>query len=305
MSTPSIVRPRLRADVPLIWRSDGRLQVGIGARSRTLSGADVTEPLIRWLRRIDGTREWVQLRRDADDLGVDGEAAERVLRTLHGAGAIDDAAVMPDGLRWASRAERDAAFPDLAAAAFAYGSCETASVVIDRRMARSIGVTGDGVLADTIRRLLQDSGMRSDGTDLVVLADSPHPWVVEESAHWVAPHLHVAAYGDAGQVGPLVVPGRTSCLRCAHLHRRDRDPDWPLIALQLAEALRRSPVLPIDRLLAHAIAARAVLLVRRWADDPLAVAAWGNRVVEVHLPDGDHVHRPAPAHPLCGCRWTG
>lgn len=34
-------------------------------------------------------------------------------------------------------------------------------------------------------------------------------------------------------VGPLVIPGRTSCLQCADLHRTDRDAAWPAVATQL------------------------------------------------------------------------
>ena len=37
------------------------------------------------------------------------------------------------------------------------------------------------------------------------------------------PHLPVRVRDGAGLVGPLVMPGVTSCLRCADLHRSDRD----------------------------------------------------------------------------------
>ena len=47
------------------------------------------------------------------------------------------------------------------------------------------------------------------------------------------PHLVAAVRGETGVVGPLVLPGRTSCLRCADLHRRDADPRWPRLAAQL------------------------------------------------------------------------
>ncbi|WP_314149719.1 TOMM precursor leader peptide-binding protein, partial [uncultured Leifsonia sp.] len=47
------------------------------------------------------------------------------------------------------------------------------------------------------------------------------------------PHLPVV-FGDlAVGVGPFVTPGSGPCLRCADLHRRDRDPAWPAIAAQL------------------------------------------------------------------------
>ena len=35
----------------------------------------------------------------------------------------------------------------------------------------------------------------------------------------------------------LVIPGVTSCLGCADLHRTDRDAAWPVLAVQLREAI--------------------------------------------------------------------
>ncbi len=49
-----------------------------------------------------------------------------------------------------------------------------------------------------------------------------------------SPHLMVHAAEGTGVVGPLVVPGRTSCLRCVDLHKTDTDPCWPALAAQLA-----------------------------------------------------------------------
>ena len=40
-----------------------------------------------------------------------------------------------------------------------------------------------------------------------------------------------------GLVGPLVIPGVTSCLECADLHRRDRDAAWPAVAAQLRDTV--------------------------------------------------------------------
>ena len=47
-------------------------------------------------------------------------------------------------------------------------------------------------------------------------------------------HLAVSIREGRGVVGPLVLPGASSCLHCHDLHRRDRDPIWPRIAAQLA-----------------------------------------------------------------------
>ena len=47
-------------------------------------------------------------------------------------------------------------------------------------------------------------------------------------------------------VGPLVLPGRSSCLSCAHRHRTDADPGWPAVARQLARRSPRAPVVLRD-----------------------------------------------------------
>jgi hypothetical protein len=67
--------------------------------------------------------------------------------------------------------------------------------------------------------------------DLVVLAPvGPLDGVlVRELTGLGIPHLLAAASEGVGSVGPLVVPGRTACLGCLDLVRRDRDPEWPLV----------------------------------------------------------------------------
>lgn len=47
------------------------------------------------------------------------------------------------------------------------------------------------------------------------------------------PHLVVRCEPDRAVVGPFVLPGRTSCVRCADLHRGRRDPHWPYLLAQL------------------------------------------------------------------------
>jgi hypothetical protein len=52
------------------------------------------------------------------------------------------------------------------------------------------------------------------------------------------PYLLTGIRETYGVVGPLVLPGRTSCPRCHDLHRAERDPCWPVIAAQLATDAR-------------------------------------------------------------------
>ena len=71
-------------------------------------------------------------------------------------------------------------------------------------------------------------------------------------------HLPVRVRDGTGLVGPLVIPGVTSCLGCADLHRRDRDAAWPAVAAQL-----RDTVGVADRATLLATAALALSQVNR------------------------------------------
>lgn len=54
-------------------------------------------------------------------------------------------------------------------------------------------------------------------------------------------HLLAGVRETTGVVGPLVVPGRTSCLHCQHLHRSALNPSWPLLALQMSRRNENGP----------------------------------------------------------------
>lgn len=116
------------------------------------------------------------------------------------------------------------------------------------------------------------------------------------------PHL-VVTWGEAGVVvGPLVVPGVSSCLRCQHLHRADRDPEWPRVVAQLALRRPGSPP-PAEEAslaaLAGALATTQVLAHLDAGAEPATLDA----ALEVTLPGGGIAVRAWPPHGRCGCRW--
>ena len=122
-----------------------------------------------------------------------------------------------------------------------------------RAAALAVRVHGCGPLSDLLTEGLRCSGARvskksshanaagaASGVDTVVLADTlaADPRLLRDLHTAGVPHLpmRVRATG-ASVVGPLVIPGRTSCLVCADLHRTDRDPVWPALAAQLREVV--------------------------------------------------------------------
>jgi hypothetical protein len=113
------------------------------------------------------------------------------------------------------------------------------------------------------------------------------------------PHLAAAADEAIGIVGPLVIPGRTACLRCMDLTRADRDPAWPLI---LAQLLGRQPdLLACDAPLAAAVAAHTAAQALAFIDRPLEAGAVANGTLELVLPSWQWRRRTWLPHPGCDC----
>jgi len=135
--------------------------------------------------------------------------------------------------------------------------------------------------------------------DLVVLTDpAPVDNSVRSALHQdgVA-HLRATVDGGHGTVGPLVLPGRTSCLQCAELHRTDRDPAWPALAVQLAARPRRR--VGSDVALCVATAGVAVGQALEYLDRQRPATLGAS--LEWQLPDWRLRRRSWPAHHDCDC----
>jgi bacteriocin biosynthesis cyclodehydratase domain-containing protein len=178
----------------------------------------------------------------------------------------------------------------------------------------SIRVHGRGPLSELLVEALRCSGARvkqtsqshaavtSDDADLVVLSDNlvADPRMLRDLHGQGVAHLAVRVRDGTGLVGPLVVPGVTSCLACADLHRRDRDAAWPAVAAQL-----RDTVGVADRATLLATAALALSQINRVigavrgsdGGPPQAL----NATLEFDVHAGSIVARQWPKHPLCSC----
>ncbi|MEE3063344.1 MAG: cyclodehydratase [Actinomycetota bacterium] len=184
--------------------------------------------------------------------------------------------------------------------------------------AASIRVHGRGPLSDLLMESLRCSGARiahssqphaavsRAAVDLVVLADYlvADPRMVRDLHSQRVAHLAVRVRDGTGLVGPLVIPGVTSCLGCADLHRSDRDAAWPAVAAQLRETVGVA-----DRATLLATAALALSQVNRViaavrgrdaGPDPGPPQAL-NATLEFDLHAGAIVARQWTKHPLCWC----
>jgi bacteriocin biosynthesis cyclodehydratase domain-containing protein len=135
--------------------------------------------------------------------------------------------------------------------------------------------------------------------DLVVLTARHLPELHAELMRDQIPHLVVSASEAIGIVGPLVMPGRTACLRCLDLLRTDHDPAWPLILAQLAD--RPPGPLACDAPLAAAVAAQATSQVLAVIDGAPSTVAVTNGTLELVLPGWQWRRRTWPPHPECLC----
>lgn len=133
----------------------------------------------------------------------------------------------------------------------------------------------------------------------VVAADGPEidRLVLDHLLRTDQPHLLLRSLGTLAAVGPLVLPGRTSCAGCADQRVRDTDPAWALVLPQLTRlTLKLSPVL------------------EAWATATCAAQALGYLAGELPETAGATLELGAldlatrlrvwPTHPECGCGWS-
>jgi ThiF family len=164
--------------------------------------------------------------------------------------------------------------------------------------------------AEALRSALADSGStistlshwskpEAAPLDLTIVAcDSPEldRVITDHLLRIDQPHLLVRCWGNGVSVGPLVLAGQTSCLRCADMARSDADPRWPIVLTQLSRLHLESP----PALLAWAASvAAAQALAFLHGELPESAGA----TLELSWPDFVTRLRRWPAHPSCGCGW--
>lgn len=179
----------------------------------------------------------------------------------------------------------------------------------------AIRIHGRGPLSDLLASALRHSDTKvvtsrlghvavAAATDLVVLSDFlvADPRLVRDLQTARVPHLPVRIRDGIGLIGPLVLPGVTSCLNCADLHRGDRDAAWPAVATQLQGAVGTA-----DRATVLATAAVALDQITR-VIDAIRGNLRGNEppstldaTLEFDIATRTTVVRRWTRHPLCAC----
>jgi bacteriocin biosynthesis cyclodehydratase domain-containing protein len=304
------MHPMLLPGTHLLRRGDGADQAGL--RPDTAVVLPVTT------RRHDShDRHDRPDRRDV--LTADGAETARLLSS--GAALPDDRVV-----RRALPPLADAAaerWPRHAVAALARRCPQAfdAAVVGRERHRVSVGSFGHPVaalLADDTVALCRRSGLRvgltgpragrpdpGDRLVLLVGVGEPHRELLDPLLHEGTSHLLVRLAEGEAVIGPLVVPGRTACLRCLDAYRTEHDPSWPLLVEQYARAVRTDRADGVPEPVDAALAALALA----WAARDLATYAEGGTPTTLASTielgprlETIETRRWSP-HPRCGCSW--
>jgi hypothetical protein len=331
------MRPLVHPGLARVWRDSSTVQIGLDpTRAVVLAGLGPAEVAV--LRRMDGVRDIEALRAAAEREGGGSSAVDRVVEILASAGLVVDGnqvrpddpddALAPDrvSLRLLGRghADEDPLVARRRAHVEIRGAGRVGAVIARLLAAAGVGqVSADDEGRATARDVapaglthgdmgrprglavsaaLPDADRPGEGPDLVVLAPTTQTARNEAAGllRFGIPHLIARVIETTGVVGPLVLPGTTSCLRCHDLHRTDRDPAWPRI---LAQADGPLPgVAACDVTLAAQVAALAAQQVLAHIDG--FVPATVDGTVEIALPFGLPRRRSWRPHPACGCTWA-
>jgi hypothetical protein len=152
-------------------------------------------------------------------------------------------------------------------------------------------------LATLLRPLLVP--VEPDGVPDVVVVAAHHLIPPAATVRRLAddiPHVGLVFGDQAAVVGPLVLPGRTPCLRCADEHRL-ADPTWRAVAAQL---LRRTTSRTATSLRTRLAASAALgdALESLHAGEPTGLEGAALRIGA----DGAVSRLPRPWHEACWCR---
>jgi hypothetical protein len=286
------VRPIIRPGLQIIRRDRHTLQVGLAWPGLTwLPDSPVLEAV---LAAIDGFRDITGVVLAAASEGHAVDTCSAALDRLIDIGAVVDRSAMrrPDCREHVWAALWLLAGPD-----------STADDVLALRRACRVHVSGEGPVAETVRDLLPRShvAITDDERDatLLVLTDAREPKrsASDEAMRTGLPHVWAYLRDLVGVVGPFVIPGTSSCLRCVDAIRHELDPTW---VFALSAAPPAAP--PSDPVFAAVVAAWVAQDVVAWASGypPRTLDA----VIEIPYVAGPLERRTRPPHPQCGCGWS-
>jgi hypothetical protein len=304
--------PRLADHAPVLDRSDREWQVGLEPGQALVFHGDGFGPV---LGMLDGLHAMPVVRDVARAAGLKRPQLDSALAALLAAGLLHDRDQPVDAARPPPRIRLvGAGAVGRQLAALLVDSGVGALYVFDDQpsdpgplASQSLGSRGQALCAQLVNRgpaavvsVSHWSKPEAPAVDLtVVAADAPEVdrLVTDHLLRTDQPHLIIRGHGLGVCVGPLVQPGRTSCLRCADLARRDADPQWPTVLNQLTRIGQTAPPALVSW-------AAAVAAVQSLAFLGGATPETTGATLEMGTMDYAMRWRSWPAHPECGCGWS-
>lgn len=278
-SPRAVQRPALDPRRPIVIRPSGRVQIGWDPDTALLltppAGVEAAA-LVSALQLLDGRTARPTVVWRAVDYGISPTDMSVLLSELDEAGLLRPATASLDP-------------------------------------APGVRIHGRGPLADAIAtglagapvRITRSTHFTSD-TDVtrwnclcVVLTDDlvTDPRLVDALFNAGIAHLPVRLRDGRGVVGPLVLPGRTSCLRCADLTRCAADDEWPHVAAQLLGRVGHAGPSTVLATAAVALGQLEKVLSGVAREAPASL----DTTLEIDLDTHRLALRPWPRNPRCGC----
>lgn len=288
--SPSAGLPLLRPGTPVLVRPDNRVHIGADPHHSLI--VDVPEPVradevAALLRSLSTPQRPADVARRAARIGLSPDDLTLLLERLALSGKAllhNTSGDTPLRVRIHGRGPLGDLLAD---------SLADARVVVTRSSSRPTG----------------PNGVRQWDANLVILTDYlvHDPAIVGALTDARIPHLPIAVRDGTGMIGPLVLPGLTSCLRCADLHRTGLDPEWPLLAAQLVRCPSSgSPgTIRCTAALAHAQIEQLTTALGSATGprDPSPRPQLLDRTLELRAAPAELSIVDRPPHPTCGCRW--
>lgn len=288
-------RVRLLPQLTLLRRDEHEIQLGFDSSEAAVL-ADPDGSVSALLAVMDGRYRRADLATAASQLGVSAARFQALLAALTGAGLLE----APNAR---GHSESTVRLVGLGPAGTQLGEH-----LLRAGLGRLLVVDPDRQLPwarwpgerDRIQRTEHWSQPRINDSDLTVIVasclevDRAISSTLTQADH---PHLIVRPRARGAVVGPLVLPGRTSCLHCGDLARTRTDPAWPRMLAQLCRIGGDWDPLAAD----WAAAMAATQVLGYLAGKPVASAA---ATLELGPSDWQWQRRVWPADPACGCCWS-
>lgn len=303
--------PQLLPHAVVLARTSEEWQVGFEpGHSLVLRGAALG-PL---LAQVDGLHSTISLRDQAQAAGLHPHHLDSALAALLQAGLLRDRAATAVELR-ETRVRVIGAGPIGAQLTrlLADGSVTSlyvfddqppepalyphAGVLATRAQALCSSLTGVATPVISLNHWSKPDGVRVDLTVIVTETPEVDRLITDHLLRMDQPHLPIRSHRRGVCVGPLVIPGRTSCLRCADLARCDADPHWPTVLAQLVRVVQP----PSPQLGSWAASVAAVQTLAHLAG---ATPETCGATLEIEGPEFAMRWRSWPVHPGCGCGWS-